>query len=470
MKYKFKNLNIDYILFLAIILIKVAEGAIDNDYYWQTVFGREELLNHNFTDLVSKVIWGTTGVDTYYDHEWIFNIFVYVLSLLPFGMYITKFIISLLFCYISILFIKRFAKYEFTLNIESIIVFILLNSLTIHIKAYTISVIFLFLELILLFNYTSENFNKSLLLSCLLVILWMNIHGGSVLIYFGVAGFWYLLYRKDVTKKFLLIGLVNIFCLFINPYGYKLILYNFKHILVTQTEFNQEFAPLDATNYVGCTIIILFILLIWHLRKLDYENKQDLFFILFSLLMLFICARSMRHFIYVYICFLYMYGNTKDQFTLSIFDNSFKKTITMVFILASIFIMYFGYINNFRSTYLPFFSEELEKIILDNGEENLYVNAYLSVLPLGIRDFAPVGAFTPERCDDCVILYDGCADSYTEYVIKKYQVTKFLICNKDSSEPRNNGGYSSTYMYFKSHSDSYKFLYEDEDYSYVIKK
>ena len=117
---RLKSLNINYVILFSILMLNISEGVMDYDYYWQVIFGREELLHHKFSGLVNLVVNGTVGLEDYYDHEWLMNEFFYVLSLLPFSLYITKFIIDIFMFVVTLKFLNHFKTFELDLNVETI--------------------------------------------------------------------------------------------------------------------------------------------------------------------------------------------------------------------------------------------------------------------------------------------------------------------------------------------------------------
>ena len=474
MKKMFKNIN--YIILFSILMLNISEGVMDYDYYWQIIFGKEELLHRRFNDLASLVVNGTVDISNYLDHEWLMNIILYILSLIPFSLYVTKFCIDIFMYVVTLKFIDRFKTHELDLNVETIFLFIFLSRTCIHIKSFTVSIAFLMLEIILLSNYGKDSFRKSFLLSNLLVVLWNNMHGASFILYFIVAFLWFVLYRRDLDKKFYLIGVSNVFSLLINPYGYKLLLHTIKMNLNKQSSvINLEFVSLDAKNLLGLVTILTIILFLYRMRVFTLrDNRLDKFFCLFLFFVIVMCVRSQRHLIYLYPIYLYIYTNTKEQFSFDIFDKQFKKVLVCLFMSVSIGFIVYGTMNNFRSSYVLYIPDDLKEMVISNGDDDLYITNpggfYLAGQILGIKDFAQCDDMSNERFEDSYIIAKGCPDAYTSYIIDKYSLKKFLITVKDNNYPTKDGNYSSLYIYFKSKSDKYNFLYDDGEYAYVMEK
>ena len=332
------------------------------------------------------------------------------------------------------------------------------------------------LEFILLDNYNKDSFKKSFVLSNILIVFWNNIHGGSFELYFIVALLWFLVYRNELDKKYFIVGVSNVFSLLINPYGYKLVVYSIKMSLnKAGSVINSEFESLDAKDLLGLVIILMIVLFIYRMRVFVLRNnKRDKFFVCFLFFVLIMCVRSQRHFIYLYPVFFYIYVNTDEQFSIDIFDKSFKRILVYLFSLVSICFIVYGTINNFRSNYIVYVPDKLRNIVVDNGDDDLYITnpggLYLAGQELGIKDFAQCDVFSNERYEDSYVISNGCPDAYTDYIIDKYNLKKFLITVKDYDYPVKVNNYSSLYIYFKSHSADYEFLYDDGDYAYIVER
>ena len=200
-----------YITIFFIYLISVFAGLADFDYYWQVALGRNIVTKGDFNS-VYNLVWGTNGVSEYLDHEWLTNVFFYLMSLLGYRyIAITKLVISA-FCGIcTILYIKNENKDLNTVSIIGLFVYtFMISTVFIKVKAYSISLGFVLIEIILLkkynrvksligYEYSAVHYMKnkdkepilyfiSLLVLC---IIWNNMHSGSIPLFFGIAGLYW---------------------------------------------------------------------------------------------------------------------------------------------------------------------------------------------------------------------------------------------------------------------------------------
>ena len=463
-----KRLNINYVLLSVLILLKMSECAIDYDYYWQIMLGKEELLRHNFNNLSQIMCWGTKGLSEYLDHEWLTNIIFYIFSIIPFGIILNNVVFRLIFVLVSIKFIISVQKIEFKLSIDYVFILLALIFVSVHLKAYTLVLSLFMLELIMLYKYNDDKFKNYLFLSSLLVVFWNNIHSGTIIMYFIVAFMYFIINFNNINKKFLLIGLINLFCLILNPYGVRLLLFNFNHAsLQIMYKLGNEWQSLDAKIPLGLMLSFVVITVIVKIRKLDLGNKNDLFYFVLTLFIIFMCFVSIRHIMYLIPCVYYLIVNTKNK-SFEFDDKQFKTILSVVLTVVIIFTTGISIKNNAKSDYLIYYPEELEKIIYSNGTDNLFTCLsvdFLSVTHYNLKDFT-VGAYPAcaERVNDAYILADGCSDEYTEYIINKYNLEKFLICKLDTIVPINSGKKTHLYNYLKR--NNYNILYEDDNLVY----
>ena len=100
---KIKNLYLKLGL-LGVVLLSLYTGLADSDWYWQVSLGESIVKSVKFNDF-SSIVWGD-NLGYYLDHEWLSNVIFYLLSLFPYGMIVTKFILVSLCCLSVYLFIK----------------------------------------------------------------------------------------------------------------------------------------------------------------------------------------------------------------------------------------------------------------------------------------------------------------------------------------------------------------------------
>lgn len=190
-----------YICIFAIFALSVYTGLADFDYYWQIDLGRQIVKNGEFDGIYNQ-IWGSLGVSAYYDHEWLTNILFYFASLIGIrGISVMKLLISLFLATCTTLYIRSEKKeLNIASTIELIMFFFILSTVFIKVKAYCISIGFLLLEVMFLKQYKRSLSNKYFIYMLILLLFWTNMHSGSMPLFFGVAGIYWLINLRSEKK------------------------------------------------------------------------------------------------------------------------------------------------------------------------------------------------------------------------------------------------------------------------------
>ena len=134
-----------YISIFAIFILSLYAGLADFDYYWQVDLGRQIVKNGNFNGIYNQV-WGSTGIATYYDHEWLTNILFYLTSLVGIkGISLMKLLISLFLATCTTFYIRSEKKeLNIVSTIELLVFYFLLSVVFLKVKAYCIKCRFSF--------------------------------------------------------------------------------------------------------------------------------------------------------------------------------------------------------------------------------------------------------------------------------------------------------------------------------------
>ena len=300
-----------YLLVIIICLYTSSFGLSDYDYYWQAKLGKYIVTEHNFNGAYD-LVWGNLNVESYLDHEWLSNIIFYMFSLLgTCGIFLLKFSICL-FLGISIcLMMDMFCKKIDGINLVSLLVVIFLVScLVFKVKAYSISMAFVIFEIMLLYKYKNNKANKYLIYAVLLLIIWNNFHSGSMPLFFVIAGVFWLVHLRN--KESLICGIVCVLSTGINPYGYKLVLFDLAHNNNSvMKDLLLDWRPIDAKEEYGIMCFIVLAIILFNILVSKYEI--DYFTIIISILFLYLILSSARHMIYIIPIFILLLSELKTD-------------------------------------------------------------------------------------------------------------------------------------------------------------
>lgn len=456
------------ICILFISVLGIYAGLSDLDYVWQADLGRQILQEGNFNGCYNQ-IWGSLGVAEYYDHEWLCNIIFYLFSLIPYKPLIW---LKLFICLLSGLTFIYFSK-EFELNnlsnfkkYQMLLVIAIYSLVFCKIKAYSFSVAFLMIELILLNKYRKNEDNKLLIWLCILCIVWTNIHSGSMPLFFVVAGiYWLVSYRN---KKLIGVGCLILLSTCINPYGYKLLVFNFIHNFdSTMKVIIKDWISLDAKTSIGlcCTLFILWsIVLIANTKSI---NKPILYL---SICVLYLTFGSVRHFIYFVPLLLLIIKDSDLDLTLK-FDNTYLVLFSLGLSILVCFSTFTGDYDSYSYNYVD---SELEKLIyeIEDSEGTFNDHSFVDLVRYGKQDFITGGyPLHSQRVVDTYTIINNAGVADVEKIIDYYKLDKFIF-NKYNLLNFEKTGYLITntlYNYLIDNED-YELLYDSEELVYFRKK
>lgn len=478
-KLKLKNINIFYIVIFLFCLLKVTQLYEDDDFSFLVNYGREELLHGNFYPL-SSVIWGSKGIsNNYADHEVLSSMLFYISTLIPFGVLLLKLCISCIFGFILCKYIKYFSK-DKNLNCTKQF-FILIGTFVVsmtslQLKAYVFSIIFMMLEIILLYEYKSNFSKKHILYALILVILWNNFHSGSIVMFFVIAGLFWLTNLRD--KRTLLLGLACAFALIINPYGYKLILFDFSHFSNSvMMKYINEWFSLDLKTALGKFAGIAFIVLLFSINK---YNGSDYFLKFGGFIIALLCCCSIRHLMYSIVFIVPLVcGSDIDFKYLRTFEEYYDVLIIACILVLSFTSVYTVLYKPEKSNFKSELSKDLQEILLETNSESSdgFFNANyctlssdiitLGILPFWTSDYPA----NEERWLDSNFITHYAGDSYIRSFIDKYKITKLLINKYNYLNEERVYSYSNLYCYLI-HNPNYELLYDNdkEGLCYFVEK
>ena len=319
-----KILTFFFYLFLFLVLLNNSFSYLDPDLGWHLKIG-EQILNEKQVPSYQYYDY-TLGDAKWVDHEWLFNLFLFVaydnlgyifvnifFALLALGVFIllNSYILKNYFSKKNILLLYFF---------EGLGLFGMLPNLGVRMQE--ISVLFLLIELILIHNYSENRNYKKLLLILPLYLVWVNLHAGFILGIF-IFFFWlgikifekiisktklrdYIEYKKYSTKDLLAyfsIGVALLLSTFFTPYFYKLHLYlsgvftNTEYMLHISEWLPIFYVPIINNQLIYAVVIgaVLFLTIYYSFFKGE-NRKINLWHFSLSLLFLGLAFKSKRHF------------------------------------------------------------------------------------------------------------------------------------------------------------------------------
>lgn len=458
-----------YITIIGIFLISSYAGLADMDYYWQVDLGKN-IINSGDFNAIYKQCWGTKGVSTYYDHEWLTNILFYFSSLVGVkGITICKIFISLFLSICCILYIKFEDKKVNLVSFVGVVVFLLLiSSIFVKVKAYTISIGFLILEVLFLKGYERYKARKYFVYMLILCILWTNMHSGSVPLFFGTAGvFWLTRLRRDKLVPVVGIGCLLSTC--INPYGYKLMLFNLMHNGDrVMKKYVLDWRPLDAKEFLGVGCVALLFIVIFSLYKIDI--KENAFDVIMIFIIMFMGLESVRHLIYLTPFFISMILRNKFSRELSL---TFAKYVMAFCVGVSILCNFSAFTcKNYKQVYgMDYVDDKLKQLLLDTNKDSCdgLFTADVNMWSLGLKSFGS-GAFPCTRqrfLDSYLIMYSG-SNQQIKQVIDYYGLNRFVFA-KNNILVDYYVVDNVLYDYLRG-SKEYECVYDSNFYCYFIRK
>lgn len=460
-----------YITIFLVCFTSISFGLADFDYFWQCILGGSYLHGNGFYS-ANLLTWGTIGKETYLDHEWLSNIIFYLYSCLgDYGAFLLKLIICALVGVVTIYFIRGFKN-----SIKGVKFYMFLCYLVViagvlyKIKPYMFSVYFLMLEIMMLYDYEErKDLKRSLIWSVLIVIFWNNMHSGSIPLFFVVMVMFFVV--RDISKKAVALFLVDALATMVNPYGYKLFLFDLQHNSEKVMKiYNMDWQPIDTKNLqsmllAGVVILILAIVLV-------SKGKKDKFGILGFCAILFLSMGSARHLIYLLPFVIILLDGSE----LDLRESKTSENFCLI-VALSIFILNVGDVvlsRNFASDYLCVpddtdLHDSLVEVVRDEGNDGLFMDANCNfVYYWGIQPFYS-GAYpeAPSRWNDSYFMQYYASPQQISQIIDYYGLDKFLVTKYSEYE-----GYlaTSTLYNYLVDNPEYTGVYDGDYYALFVKK
>lgn len=464
-----KYSNWFYIGVVALFAIGIYAGLADLDYYWQVKLGEQELLNHDF-NYSYKLVWGEKGLGEYLDHEWLCNIVFYLFSLLPYrAIAVLKGAVSLLSGVCFAWFIKKHDRGLSLIQMALLYLILGINALVfVKVKAYTISSLFLLVEIVLLEKY-KESKNKRLFFGMFgLCVLWVNFHSGSVPLYFVVAGVYWLCCFRGVRE--LCYGVGCALGTLLNPYGWSLMVFNLRHNGDTvMKSLIMDWRPVDAKEALGVVAVLVF--LVWAISLLR-KRSVDWEIIILSALTFFLTLQSVRHIIYFIPFVVVLICNTDLPCKLETKLVGYPVlALVLLAVLEWLTVLWWSpYGEEYCMNHMP---DELKEVLIQtnvDGSDGLFSDYTVSnLIDLGLQPFVFGGyPLCPDRTQDGLIMTQYGGVDNIGRVIDYYDLSRFVFV-KYNTKVDFYLVTSPLYDYLMNN-DKYVKLYDDELVVYFVER
>ncbi len=291
---KTKIFLLSLIIFYFIFSIYIAHNSLDPDHGWHLKMG-ELILKAGIPK--SDPFSYTMSSYSFIDHEWLSNIFLFLID-----KYLGNFFLSLLFTIVLfITLIIRLPKEKKDLIISLIVLLLILNTILLIFGIRLQVLGWFFLSILLNFEQKNDNFylkNGKWFLP-LLMLIWVNMHGSfalGLLLIFIKTGI--LIFCQTKKKcQIILIGIIAFLATLINPYYLNI----YKEVFNLASDSFLKQNILEWRNIVyfesfNLLVLIAFLFIDFLESKRQHFNlRQNLFNKICVLLFGFLAINSIRH-------------------------------------------------------------------------------------------------------------------------------------------------------------------------------
>lgn len=425
-----------FFLILAVVFLLMLTFRYGNDFFWHMKSGEYMIKHHTIlkTDVFS---WYLRPLHvTWISHEWLFEVVLYVGSLL-FGK-----CTGVIFVFVGLLLLffllYKTNKKGFQKNIYFTF-FWLLSSLVLTLntlpRPFLISNLFLALTFYLLYDLKEHEKSRKIYFLPLISFLWANIHGGSsnlsyilIFIFYFCGCFHFSIgklssqsLKSSQRKHYLIVLGLVIFSICINPHGISMLYYPYQNM---NNQFMlQTIGEWQPTNFNQSSSFLYLLLLGTFLVPLFTSKKKiDFTDFILALCFIFLGFKSIRFWPLVFISFTYIvfhYVTPKEK-EIKIFDYAL--------IISSVVLLGIGcFVFTMPNSKLV--DDQFIQILKDEKPKRLY-------------NFYDYGGYLIYQ--DIPVFVDGRADLYSGYnyqdyynlsmlkghyeeILKKYDFDYFLL-------------------------------------------
>lgn len=445
------------------------KNIIDPDYGWHISVGKYILENKIIpkNDIFSW--YGISNNLEFISHEWLSDVIMYLLGNL--GIIILLSVFSVIFY----IFLVKLLKLNKKFNISNIIkaIWLLLSFITIgtfqH-RPYLFSYLLFLIFMYILFKYLNDELKlkKIICIIPLLQLLWVNLHGGSsslILLILFITIVLSLIFKNIRNiERIKVLSIILVSCIivsFINPYGYKILLYpfyNMKDTVMINTII-EWFSP----NFHGLYGIYIFtIIVIPILLFIFYKKDKNIIDMVIYFMFLFMMLRSVRFMHYYIFVSTYIVG--KYMINFSDINIKVRINVSVVRIFTSVVLCFLTIcgvlyqVSNFsdKNKYLYYYSDTAIEKLIELKPKRLFndynTGGYLTYklyetnIDVFINGIADI--YSSSILNDACNLVDLSSDP--DVILNKYNFDVIIIMRDVPLE------------WYLTNNDSYNIYYQDD--------
>ena len=454
------------ILVLSVSLFLLLFTRVESDYFWHITAGKY-ILNNGI--LRYDVFSWYLNSKYWMSHEWLFEIIIYLLSLISSKYHILIYEYISISSLLLILFYKN--KKNYLRNIPFSILWIMLSLILmmyVQGRPHLLSFNLLALTIYLLYDNYYNKDSKLIYFLPIITIIWSNIHGGSsnlsylfCLVFLIGSLFNFKTVKLEATRlskkqifKYLIVMILCMIAVNVNIHGFKMFIYpyqNMKDSLMLSSI--SEWMPTNLNNpgHLIYFIFLVFILMVMLISK----KKINLVDLLLFGICIFLGLKSIRFWGYTYIIMSYVIFNYISKRKLDNGTNIVIITLSVLLVL--------GFVLNIKTI-----NKNLEKRELSSDIINT------------IREEKPKRLFNMYNYggeliyNDILVFIDGRADLYSKYNYKDYLDISTLKGNYVELIDKYNFDYFLTDRKYSidsylKYNDNYELIYQNK-HSNIYKK
>lgn len=422
------------IIFSEFLFISFALPINPDDYWWHVKMG-EWIANNNTIQKTEIYSWAANLFTiNWIDHSWTAEVPMYWLDCLFKDLAPLIFLlISGVIVYIAIFKVnsKYYEKNKNAFIIFSFFYFVIFQKMLAP-RPYILGLAFLIFLLQELENIRKHN-KMNYLKIIILIILWTNNHGASIVLSFLFIGYYLFFSLFNIENKYIKIPkqtneqkikyaitlALSFLCSFVNPYGAKSVFYIFQHDKIA-TQFIYEWQNVITTKsffIIGLCVVAGFFLF----KKIKEMETQDTLIIIGLIFLSLYCIRYAMYLIALFPIFLLRYYE---------FNNKSKKINSFIRILGymSIIMFIFALMSAPKLTYKSI-SDEMIEVIKEEQPERIF-NEYMLG---GYLMYNDVPVFWDARADlyrNSILLDSFLAQLNDETLNKQYNFNPEEFINK----------------------------------------
>lgn len=462
--------EITIIMFIALSTIFISFlWVVPDDYWWHTKAG-EYIFNTKsipYTDVFSWI--GISKGLSWYSHEWLSEIIIYIFSLIfngTFGGFVYVYL-----CLFTLMLVLYFTnKSFFNKNYIFAVIWFLIGAICLSTvlspRPHMISFILLAIIMSLLTKYRENDSFKGIWLIPIISFLWSNFHGGSsnlgyILVSIVlISGLFNFKIGKVVAKKLntkqikvlLLIIMFSILAIAINPHGFNMITYPYSNMNDTlMLSYINEWQSPDIKNlsHIKYILAVIVTFLIFMSSEYDINFTDFLFFCSFTYLSL----KSIRFGALSYIVLTYIVVKYINE------TNFFKKVkivfnyLTIIYMAIFLVIIISLGINGHLTTKL-----------FEPPVNNHLINTIKETKPKSLYNPYDLGGYL--IYNNIKVSIDSRADLYSKNILGDYikfsQKLDMTLPNTYDFDYYLIYKDSTLYNYFNIYKDKYKLIEADD--------